>query len=256
MSLQVMSNAEYHRHHAISKSGLDQIAKSPAHYWLYKNAPRETSPAMEFGSAFHTYLLEPEVFEKDFMVVEASTKTTKIYTSAVEANPTKTVILAKDLVVLEGMRQSFRNHPLTKKVLENALVERSIFWKDSITGVECRCRPDVIFGDDILIDLKSTNDALDYSRDAFKYRSHVQAAMYMAGYFAETGIRAKEFLFITVEKSAPYGIVTYRASDAFIKAGMDAMNRDLATYARCLETDQWPGYTEEILDLSLPAWVV
>lgn len=253
--MQAMSNAEYHRHPAISKSGLDQIAKSPAHYWLYKNTPRESSSAMEFGSAFHTLLLEPETFTKEFLVVDASTKTTKIYTGAVEANPGKTVILAKDMAVLEGMKKSFEQNPTVNKVLSNCLVERSIFWKDPITGVECRARPDIIFGDEILIDLKTTSsDAREYSREAFKYRSHVQAAMYMAGYFADTGIRAKEFLFITVEKSPPYGIITYRASEAFISAGMTVMNKDLATYARCLETDQWPGYTEEIVDLSLPTW--
>lgn len=252
--MKVLSTREYHAHPAISKSGLDQIAKSPAHYKLYKDYPPDSTDAMDFGTAFHSYLLEPELFEKNFVVVEASTKTTKIYTNAVAENPDKMVLLAKEKVILDGMKRSFESNPTVNKVIGHSLIERSIFWTDPITGVECRCRPDIIFDGDILIDLKTTTNAREYSRDAFKYRSHVQAAMYMNGYLADTGIKPKEFLFITVEKTAPYGIVTYRASEEFIQAGRDAMYRDLATYARCLETDTWPCYSEEVQDLILPAW--
>ncbi len=254
--VKIMSSAEYHAHHAISKSGLDQIAKSPAHYWLYKNTPRDSTDAMDFGTAFHSLLLEPHLFNQNYVVVEASTKTTKIYTNAVAENPGKTVLLAKEKNLLDGMRKSFESNQTVNKVIGNSLVERSFFWKDTLTGVECRCRPDIIFADEILIDLKTTTNAREYGRDAFKYRSHVQAAFYMAGYYAATGRRVKEFLFITVEKSAPYGIVTYRAPDPFIQAGVDAMMKDLAVYARCLETDQWPCYPEEIQELSLPTWAI
>ena len=254
--MKIMSNAEYHLHPAISKSGLDQIAKSPAHYKLYKNVPRETTDAMEFGTAFHTYLLEPELFEKQYLVVEGMDKRTKLYKELVAQNPDKTIISGEALGVLSGMKAEFGRNSTVSRVLDNALVERSIFWKDAVTGVDCRCRPDIIFGDDILIDLKTTTDAKEYSRSAFKYRAHVQAAMYMAGYFAQTGIRPKEFLFITIEKSAPFGIITHRASEEFIARGMKEMNDNLAVYARCLETDQWPCYPEAIQDLSLPPWVI
>ncbi len=255
--MKIMTNVEYHDHPAISKSGLDQIAKSPAHYQLYLASEQKKTAALEFGSAFHTWLLEPERIETDIVVVEASDRKTNIYKNAVEANPGKTLILAKEKIILEGMKESFEKNQTVNRVLTNALIERSLFWTDPGTGVECRCRPDIIFGGDILIDLKSTECVSKYARkDVFEYRADVQAAMYMTGYEAVTGIKPKEFLFITVEKTAPFGIVTYRATPALIERGLKLMRRDLETYARCLATDTWPSYSEDIQDLSLPDWAV
>lgn len=60
---------EYHAAEGISRSGLDEIAKSPRHYYakyLDPNAPKsETrSAAFEFGAAFHLLMGEPEAFKK------------------------------------------------------------------------------------------------------------------------------------------------------------------------------------------------
>ena len=55
-----MSNEAYHAYDGISKSGLDLIARSPAHY-AYRTASEPTR-AMVIGSATHAAILEPEVF--------------------------------------------------------------------------------------------------------------------------------------------------------------------------------------------------
>lgn len=65
-----ISNADYHGGPGISKSGLDLIAKSPAHYFQAINAANDNEPtdAQAFGTAFHALLLEPEEFKKTYMV--------------------------------------------------------------------------------------------------------------------------------------------------------------------------------------------
>ena len=55
----------YHSGEAISHSGIVQLLKSPEHYLQYKTGSVAPTPAMEFGSAFHGFILEPEVFSKD-----------------------------------------------------------------------------------------------------------------------------------------------------------------------------------------------
>jgi len=254
--MQTMSNAEYHRHPAISKSGLDQIAKSPAHFQLYRNTPKESTTDMDIGTAFHSLLLEPEKFDSDILVCDASTRSTKIYKDLSAANPDKTIIMRDEKIMLDGMRKSFEANTTVNGLLGSSLVEKSFFWTDKETGVECRCRPDIIFNGHILIDLKSTRDARGFSRSAAEYRLHVQSAFYMTGFQAVTGVSPKEFLFITVEKSAPHGVITYRADDSFLKSGFEAMRRDLNLYAACLKTDIWPCYPESIQDLKLPVWAV
>lgn len=65
-------NDEYHKGPGVSKSGLDLIAKSPAHYYHAVNAAndndREPTVAQAFGTAFHTLLLEPDVFKAEYVV--------------------------------------------------------------------------------------------------------------------------------------------------------------------------------------------
>lgn len=63
-------NADYHSGPGISKSGLDLIAKSPAHYFHAINAANDNEPtdAQAFGTAFHALLLEPEEFKKTYVV--------------------------------------------------------------------------------------------------------------------------------------------------------------------------------------------
>ena len=63
------SNLEYHLDTTrISKSGLDLIQKSPAHYYYrYLSGQHEerSSKALEIGSAVHAAVLEPELFCSD-----------------------------------------------------------------------------------------------------------------------------------------------------------------------------------------------
>jgi hypothetical protein len=58
-----ISNAEYHGGPGVSKSGLDQIAKSPAHF---KQAREEgytpPTPSQRQGTLAHSYILEHETF--------------------------------------------------------------------------------------------------------------------------------------------------------------------------------------------------
>jgi len=64
-------NDVYHGGPGISKSGLDLVRKSPAHYRAVVNAandnePRKPTAAQFIGTAFHALLLEPASFVRDY----------------------------------------------------------------------------------------------------------------------------------------------------------------------------------------------
>ena len=61
-----ISNEDYHASEGISKSGLDMINKSPASYIWQKSAPTDDSKTgpLDFGTAFHCLLLEPDEFKR------------------------------------------------------------------------------------------------------------------------------------------------------------------------------------------------
>ncbi|VFS64078.1 Exodeoxyribonuclease 8 [Kluyvera cryocrescens] len=65
-----ISNEDYHAGDGVSKSQLDMVAMSPALLKWQKAAPVDTEKlkALDMGTALHCLLLEPDEFDKRFIV--------------------------------------------------------------------------------------------------------------------------------------------------------------------------------------------
>ena len=257
-----MTNEAYHSlKHLISKSGLDQVAKSPAHYkWFLENEKPDTA-ALRFGYAFHTFLLEPNEFDARVAIAPECDKRTKdgkaIWLEFAEHNTDKTIISAEDHSTMLAMARAIKAHPAASLILNSTgKTEASLFWTDKDTGASCRARPDWMRADHLLVDLKTTACAKpeDFMRSAFQYRYHVQAAFYCDAYEAVTGTPAQGFVFIAVEKEPPYGVTVFVADSEFMRKGREEYKRNLRAYADCQQADLWPCYPDTIVPLSLPKW--
>ena len=108
---------------------------------------------------------------------------------------------------------------------------------------------------ELIIDLKSTTDAsyTAFGYSCIEYRYHVQQPFYLDG-LAAVGQRMKGFVFVAVEKQPPYAVACYTIDPDSCRIGRDLIRRNLETYARCHDSDIWPGY-EPLRDLDLPAKV-
>ena len=62
---------------------------------------------------------------------------------------------------LHAMAAAVHAHPAAGALLTSVPgeAEKSVYWNDPTTGVLCRCRPDWWREDDVLVDLKTTDDA-------------------------------------------------------------------------------------------------
>lgn len=265
-----ITNEAYHAGPGISKSGLDLVARSPQHYWhSYLNPnrePRTETAAMKMGTAIHTAILEPADFHDRYRimqdVIDRRTKAGKeMYQAYVlEAEAVgATLISAADAVIALDVAASCRNHPLAARLLSEGKAEQSVFWTDPETGVLCKCRPDWLMDptpNHAILDVKSTADASPeaFMRSAYTYRYHVQAAWYLDGVEAATGMKPDSFIFLAIEKDAPYAPAFYFADEDMIAAGRAEYRRALRTYADCLSADLWPGYQQKLVPLSLPKW--
>lgn len=256
-----LSNADYHRHPAVSKSHLDRVAKSPAHYWARyldpAREPEEPTAAMVLGTALHTAVLEPQLWDEQFAVpkhaFDRRTKAGKELAAAFEAEAEgKTVLQLDDAERIRRMAAAVHQHPASNFLLHlPGSREASYFWQDSATGLECKCRPDWHSEDRrLIVDVKTTEDASPrgFQRSVANWRYHVQAAWYLQG------LGAEQFLFVCVEKSPPYLVAVYAATPAMIAAGQRVAERDLQTLAECRAQDVWPGYGDTIQPIDLPAW--
>lgn len=251
---------EYHKHEAVSKTRLDLLHRSPAHLRAELENPTPATPAMVWGTMFHAFILQPELFEREYAVVEEPIdKRTKEGKQAwqdwQDANPGKVAIAKPDMTVLVAMRDALMAHPLARIALTDGVPEQSIFWTSD--GVDCRCRPDY-WREGVLYDLKTTIDARPdaFSRACWNYRYHVQSAFYLDGYHGVTDAPVGDFVFIAIEKTAPYAVAMYHANEAMVEQGRNEYRADLAVYRECLERDEWPGYSPEITSILLPRWAM
>lgn len=264
-----ITNAQHHAHPAIGSSGLRLLDRSPFHFWSAyidpDRKPQEPTAAMKLGTATHMAILEPAEFDQNYVVIpddiDRRTTAGKQLWADVQATG-KEPIKQSDWDLIAGMMTSVHTHPLMRMIAaaEGVTFEQSVFWTDE-SGVLCKMRPDIFvppqaaFPDGLIVDLKTTPDA---SRDAFGRKvwdmdMQFQAAFYQRGGFASTG-RLPEFVWLAVEKSAPFACAAYRAPNQLTEYADAEIDRLLSIYAQCSGDDKWPSYDSAVTDVLLPGW--
>ncbi|EKC0015979.1 PD-(D/E)XK nuclease-like domain-containing protein, partial [Salmonella enterica] len=119
-------NEAYHAGPGVSKSQLDDIADTPAIYLWRKNAPVDTekTKSLDTGTAFHCRILEPEEFNKRFIIApefnrRTSTGKEEEKTFLEECARTgRTVLTAEEGRKIELMYQSVMALPLGQWLVE------------------------------------------------------------------------------------------------------------------------------------------
>lgn len=258
---------DYHAARGVSKSGLDRVAQSPAHYRAWLTEERKETPALRFGRIAHRYTLEPD--ECALVIAPDADKRTKAGKAAHQAAQDEADALGAYLVSadeaedLRRMRESVYDHPTARKiVMARGPVECCAWWYDQQSGELCRCRPDKVVtppnGHAIIADLKTTEDASPeaFARSVAKYRYQVQGSYYSDGWTAATGQPVDSFLFVAVEKTPPFACAVYELDATALEYGRMLYQRDLMTLAQCKCERRWPAYSDNIETLSLPRWAM
>jgi exodeoxyribonuclease VIII len=245
----------------ISKSGLDLINRAPAHYYeRYLNpkaAPQKETPALVIGSAVHCAVLEPEEFGKRYAVgprVDRRTKAGKEEWEAFLQTSEGFIQLDSETATLcERIMEAVRRFPAAKYLLNAGKAEEVIEWTDEAIEVDCKARPDWLTPDNIIVDLKTTEDASPrgFAQSVRKYRYDVQAAFYSDGLEAATGKACEGFFFIAVEKAPPFLCAVYYLGADDILEARQKYQKNLLTYRMCKESGIWNGYSEIVTKLEI-----
>src|SRR6267378_4439340 len=114
-----ISDADYRKFVAISNSGLNEMAKSPAHFQAWLRAPKEPTAAMRFGTIVHSAILEPK----------------KFYASTVSC-PEKQILKFDEFKKVEAMIEEVYSHPTASDLLKVGQSEQSMIWVDPATGAQ------------------------------------------------------------------------------------------------------------------------
>lgn len=262
------TNEQYHGGPGVSKSHLDVIARSPAHYWqAYVNPvrePRVPTPAMVVGTAIHAAILEPDLFTSGFIVAPEINKRTNAgkaeYAAFLDEHEDYTVLSTEQWQVALGARDSAHRHPLVRERLKRGAAEQSYYALDPGTGALIKCRFDWldVGGAPHALDVKSTEDASPerFMRSVLDYRYHVQQAWYEHTFGAATDyeLALREWVFLAIEKTPPFACAAYTLPPEMVRAGQQQAQRELARIQECRLRDHWPAYGDECVQLDVPRW--
>lgn len=251
-----LSNAQYHAAEGISKSGLDLILRSPAHYRFAER--REPSRAMEIGTALHCAILEPDRFSSEYMLLRhVADRRASEYKQAVAVWGSERVLVASEADRVAGMQESVLSNPNLRPALSSpGRCELSVFATDPETGVLVKCRFDRINDNGLAVDVKKTQDLRDFAKAVANYGYHMQAAFYSDVWRWATGEDLRGFVFAAVEEQMPHASAPFVLDDEAMQIGRMLYREALNEYAECLEADEWPGIALPQQEIQLPSWYI
>lgn len=276
---------------SVSKSGLDDLARCPAMFWaLHRDPDRpariEKAGQLE-GNLAHCALLEPAEFAKRYAVLpkDAPSRPTPAQWKAVNSNESSTaakawwtawnkqhadarIISAEQAYTARCQAHSMRSLQSVwggmsmADMLARGRAEVSAYWTDNITGVLCRCRPDLVVPVNdrqvVLVDVKTYGDASkrEFGRQVVRKAYHRQDSFYSEGFQQASGLEVLAFIFVVVETAWPYLAASYQLGDESRHEGA-LQHRDLLDlYAECERTNTWPSYTPATDTVDLPPYAL
>lgn len=251
---------------SISSSGLRKLWNlSPKHFWdtsplnPQRSEADDDKEAYILGRATH-HLICGEVGFSDQYAIRpdkapdgrewhGSNKTCKDWVAAIKKTG-KAILTPDNVEQIRGMAVALNEHPLYQQGILTGLVERSMFWRDPVTGVWLKARPDNIAtasGD--YADLKTTVSVLyrdtQKTIDGFGY--HQQGALVLDGARA-LEMEASSFSLVWVEKKRPHCVRVQMLIDEDIARGAKQNRVAIDTFHACYVAKHWPGPGDDRAD--------
>lgn len=270
-----ISDLAYHADHgSLSSSGARALISScPAKFAYQRTQPPIIKRDYDFGHIAHALVLgegsdmavlDPAVhgLKKDGTVADSPRATGTWKTAESEARAAgKVPVHVDEYRKAEQMAAAVFAHPIAARLLgADGYSELSGYWTDPITGVRLRYRPDRLAqlrdGRIVCIDYKTTVDASPrhFAKDSADYGYFQQDPWYRDGLIANDISDDPLFVFIAQEKTAPHLVSVFQHVPDDVQRGRELNRAAVDLYAQCTATDNWPGYSEDIQTVTLPAW--
>jgi len=237
----------------------------PAKFKARMDNPPPAKRHFEFGHLVHLLVLGIGVPTVEIDADNYRTKAAQEQRDAARAEGKIPVLVGADandefgaeLAKAQAMTDSVRAHPEAGELFRRGHPEKSLYWTDPETGVRLRARADWL----TLINERLT--CVDLKTAASVYRPDLERVFWKNGYYLQnawyvrllTAIKGSEpdFAFVCVEKEPPYLVEVVRYEPEDVAEGHRLNRIAINTFARCIETGEWPGYTDATT-FRLPRW--
>jgi hypothetical protein len=247
----------YRKLKAVNISNINLVGRSPLHWYTEFTTPSESTKAMDIGTAFHTAVLEPHNWDEKITIEPGDfiNRRTAQYQAWKRLNEDRVILTADEANDVECMVEALAAKQAAKQLLAQGWNERSLLWRHHKYGIWCKCRIDWIPADvpNAIVDLKKTRDASKrgFGNSIWKYRYYWQAYWYTLGFATVTGVdhQAMDYYWIAAESEEPYGVNVFYADPVKTMSAGDYVDGYIEDLARCIETGEYHGYTDEIIQL-------
>lgn len=256
-----MDDATYHARPELSSTGVRRLLDSPRRF-QWEQEHRTEKREYDVGHALHSKVLgvgSPIVTYPDEHLTPSGNPSTKAATVAwvAEQRAQGLVPIARaDADRIDAMAEAVLAHKAARDVLERpGHSEVSAFAVDPETGVECRARLDRL-ADGLSVDVKTTSGSASptgFAREAARYGYPIQDAHYTDVLEWITGERPP-MAFVVVEKAPPHLVAVHYFDEITRMVARDLAAQARVTYAECVATDTWPGYSDEPYITQVPGW--
>lgn len=229
----------------LTSHSLALFSKDPELYRAYMagEIPDSDTSSYKFGRAFHTAVLEPTLFSDSYAIdgiVNPTTGRCYGYDTAkvakFEEATGKEVLSSDDNAVIVNMLNSIRNHRNAAALL-GAKGEAEITIVAEIYGVPCQSRIDWLT-EEVVMDLKSTDDMDGFLYDAKRYRYARQLAFY-SYMVMQLGRPMPQAKIVAVEKKPPYRAGCFLLSRPDLEDEINTVSAEIMQIARCMDSNRW-----------------
>lgn len=267
----------YHAAPGFSHS-MSKHMEPPARLKAYEDDERETTLPMIMGTLVHAALLEPDkplpklaVKPEDPNFLRTNVgKQWKIE----QLKQGNIILKEEELRAVNGMVDSIKAHATCKRIFATGIGEVSIFERTSVMlnhatnetqEVLLKARMDWLPEGNALVDIKTVlgggAELDEFQKILTQRRYWTQATWYLDRWNFHCMVRKdhqdlikENFVFIAVEKVPPYLVNTFYIDEETLNLGRSQNARDIESFARCLKSGTWHGYSEDIKKIGLSKW--
>lgn len=261
-----VSMEDYRSAIGFSRSDLIDIGISPKHWEWVRTHDKEDKQCFSFGSLVHDTLQFGDEFIKNKYIFEPTDidkrkkEGKEKYKLFIEENKDKRIV-SKELInghrpsyVYNQMIKNAKNNKVFQKLLSNAKFEQSIFWIDKLTGLPCKCRPDLLINKKdmiIVADIKTTRDASlrGFRKELFNHNYDVQASFYSEGVSKALNVPSVNFLFMAIENKPPFDCAVYNLSEERMEKASSKVFDMLNKAKEMVDSKNFSGYPEKVEEI-------
>jgi hypothetical protein len=270
----------YHQNDAVSSTRLMDLRPCPLFYYgrhIAKTIPGPKSDAFDIGNAAHWLILEgraaleartvlqPATYDNDKGESKPWTYAANVCKAWREMHRGKVILCAEDFALVDRMAAAVGENPDAAALLSGGESEVTFRVQHPAFAVQCRAdmwhatilpareRGPLYELGPTCVDLKTCDTIERFRSEYFKLRYYYRAAFYIDVIEQVTGERPA-FVFVVVEKSAPYRCEVFEPSEADLELGRNEMLADLKTLKGCFESGIWPGSKLGVQPIELTAW--